>query len=142
MKIFQLSVSFILLFLLPAPPVIAKEDDHTVQTVIHLLDYISGDYPAAVQNHRIKSREEYSEMLEFSAAVTRMCGELTGEKHIQSELFLNGAKRLNRMIREKSSPGSVGNPTRATTELGRLLYDHIVQRIRAKVFLTSPDAPD
>jgi creatinine amidohydrolase len=40
------------------------------------------------------------------------------------------------------SPGSVGNPTRATAELGRLLYDHIVQRIRAKVFLTSPDAPD
>ncbi|HTI59010.1 FTR1 family protein [Mucilaginibacter sp.] len=117
MKIFQLSVSFVLLLLLlPAPPAIAKEDDHTVQTIIHLLDYISGDYPAAVQNHRIKSREEYSEMLEFSTAVTRMCGELTGEKHIQSELFLNSAKRLNRMIREKNSPGSVGILARSVKE--------------------------
>lgn len=107
MKIFQLSVSFILLLLLPASRVVAKEDDHTVQTIIHLLDYISGDYPAAVQNHRIKSREEYSEMLEFSAAVTRMCGEVAREKHIQNGFFPDSAIKLNRIIKAKGSPGSV-----------------------------------
>ncbi len=107
MKTFQLSVSFILLLLLPASRVIAKEDDHTVQTIIHLLDYISGDYPAAVQNHTIKNREEYSEMLEFSASVARMCGDLARENHIQSGFFSDNAKRLNGIIKEKGSPESV-----------------------------------
>jgi creatinine amidohydrolase len=40
------------------------------------------------------------------------------------------------------SPGSIGNPSRATAETGRRIFDHIVQRVRAKVFLSSPDSPD
>lgn len=116
MKTFKLGVSFILLLLLPAYRLVAKGDDHTVQTIIHLLDYISGDYPAAVQNHNIKSREEYSEMLEFSAAVTRMCGELAREKHIQSSFFPDSAKQLYRMIKAKSSPGQVSQLSKSIKE--------------------------
>jgi creatinine amidohydrolase len=40
------------------------------------------------------------------------------------------------------SPGSVGYPTRATAELGRRIYDHIVQRIRAKVFLSPTESAE
>jgi creatinine amidohydrolase len=40
------------------------------------------------------------------------------------------------------SPGSVGNPTHATAERGRQIFDLIVQRVRAKVFLSSPDSTD
>lgn len=41
----------------------------------------------------------------------------------------------------KRSVGVVGHPSRATAELGRALFEHIVQRIRAKVFLDSPEHP-
>lgn len=37
------------------------------------------------------------------------------------------------------SPGSVGIPSRATPELGRAIYHHIVERIRAKVFVSPPE---
>jgi creatinine amidohydrolase len=40
------------------------------------------------------------------------------------------------------SPGSVGTPTHATAERGQRIFDHIVQRVRAKVFLSSPDPTD
>lgn len=40
------------------------------------------------------------------------------------------------------SPGSIGTPSHATAEKGRRIFDHIVQRVRAKVFLSSPDSTD
>ncbi len=36
-----------------------------------------------------------------------------------------------------TSPGTVGLPTLATAEKGRLIYEYIVQKIRAKVFLAA-----
>jgi creatinine amidohydrolase len=38
-------------------------------------------------------------------------------------------------------PGSVGEPTRASAEKGRRMYDHILQKIRHKVFLDPPEEP-
>jgi len=35
-------------------------------------------------------------------------------------------------------PGSVGEPTRATAEKGRRMYEHILQKIRHKVFIAPP----
>ncbi len=35
-------------------------------------------------------------------------------------------------------PGSVGEPTRATAEKGRRMYEHILQKIRHKVFISPP----
>jgi creatinine amidohydrolase len=41
------------------------------------------------------------------------------------------------------SPGSVGQPTLATAEKGRKMYEHILQKIRNKVFIAPPaDAED
>ncbi len=117
MKIFNLYGGLILLLLLPALTAFAKEDDHTVQTIIHLLDYISGDYPAAVQKHAIQNQEEYREMLEFSATVTRMCGELATEKHIQKASFLDSAKRLNRIIKKRYSPESISLLSKSIKDL-------------------------
>lgn len=54
-----------------------------------------------------------------------------------------GARSISNLERIPSaSPGSVGHPSRASAEIGRRIYDHIVQRIRSKVFLSSPDSPD
>lgn len=36
------------------------------------------------------------------------------------------------------SPGSVGEPTLATAEKGRKMYEHILQKIRNKVFIAPP----
>jgi creatinine amidohydrolase len=37
------------------------------------------------------------------------------------------------------SPGSVGRPSLATAEKGRAMYEHILQKIRHKVFQSPPD---
>jgi len=36
-------------------------------------------------------------------------------------------------------PGSIGRPTLATAETGRRIYEHILERIRQKVFVAPPD---
>ena len=41
-----------------------------------------------------------------------------------------------------NSPGTVGTPTLATAEKGRLIYEYIVQKIRAKVFLAAEPRDD
>lgn len=38
-------------------------------TVVHLLDYIAGDYSRAVSGGRIRDAGEYREMTEFAASV-------------------------------------------------------------------------
>lgn len=49
-------------------------DNHNkdIQTSIHLLDYISRDYTAAVSGGKIINDFEYKEMLEFSSTVQRL----------------------------------------------------------------------
>jgi hypothetical protein len=39
----------------------------------------------------------------------------------------------------QGSPGSVGRPTLGTAEKGRAMYEHILQKIRHKVFQSPPD---
>lgn len=48
-----------------------------------------------------------------------------------------GPKRLSKL--PVDAPGSVGEPTLATAEKGRLIFEHIVQKIRAKVFISPPE---
>ncbi len=45
----------------------------------------------------------------------------------------NGRRRLSRLAAK--SPGSVGEPSLASAEKGRRIYQHVVQRIRSRVFL-------
>ncbi len=47
----------------------AQENDKDIQSVIHLLDYLSKDYPAAVANGEVVDEAEYAEMLEFSQKI-------------------------------------------------------------------------
>jgi creatinine amidohydrolase len=47
-------------------------------------------------------------------------------------------KRLKRIPSE--SPGSIGEPTLATAEKGALIFERILQRVRAKVFLSAEEA--
>ena len=49
-------------------------------------------------------------------------------------------RRVRRLPTE--SPGILGEPTLATAEKGRLIFEHILQRVRARVFLAGDDNPD
>jgi creatinine amidohydrolase len=40
------------------------------------------------------------------------------------------------------SPGIVGQPTKATAEKGKLMYEHILQKIRNKVFIAPVPVPE
>lgn len=44
----------------------SQKNEHNIQTIIHLLGYVSMDYPQAVQNGKIISRQEFDEQIEFS----------------------------------------------------------------------------
>jgi high-affinity iron transporter len=107
MKKIQICASLILFTSLS--PYIARASDtgHTVQSIIHLLDYISADYPSAVRKHIIQNQQEYKEMLEFSATVTGMCAELARDQHLRNPPFVDSAFRLNKMINEKCPAGSI-----------------------------------
>ncbi|HEX8691658.1 MAG TPA: creatininase family protein [Longimicrobium sp.] len=53
-----------------------------------------------------------------------------------------GGRPVARLARlPEGCPGSVGRPTRASAEKGRQMYEHILQKIRHKVFIAPPPAP-
>ncbi|HEX2202377.1 MAG TPA: creatininase family protein [Longimicrobium sp.] len=53
----------------------------------------------------------------------------------QARLYAGG--RLSRL--PEGCPGSVGRPTRASAEKGRRMYEHILGKIRHKVFIAPPE---
>ena len=58
--------------------------------------------------------------------------------------FVMDPERFRRYVRGQLSmlpvgcPGSIGRPTLATAETGRRVYEHILDRIRQKVFIAPP----
>jgi creatinine amidohydrolase/Fe(II)-dependent formamide hydrolase-like protein len=49
-------------------------------------------------------------------------------------------RRLHRLSQE--SPGVVGEPSRASAEKGRLIFELILQRVRARVFLAAEETAE
>lgn len=54
----------------------AAASDNKAQTIIHLLDYVSVDYPETVSNGRVQHAGEYEEQREFATQVLALLGEL------------------------------------------------------------------
>lgn len=79
----------------------AGNQDKNVQTIIHLLDYIARDYPAAVQQGAIINAGEYAEMKEFSQTTYRMAKQQPSIRN-EKEL-LSGFQQLKDRTEEKSS---------------------------------------
>jgi len=72
------------------------------QTTIHLLDYISRDYPTAVQNGKVIDAGEFSEMQEFSDKVFA----IIKSSNLQDETkttVLSSLKNLTLLIKSKAS---------------------------------------
>ncbi|GAB4357062.1 MAG: cytochrome c/FTR1 family iron permease [Immundisolibacter sp.] len=62
--------------LLTLPSASASAQDDTAGRLVHLLDYISVDYGAAVADGEVISPSEYAEMQEFTTRVAQLTGQL------------------------------------------------------------------
>ena len=70
------------------------------QTIVHILDYVAVDYSGAVEGGKVKSEDEYKEMLEFTTQVVEQIGtlppapqlgQLTGEARTLAKLVADKA---------------------------------------------------
>ncbi|WP_445957673.1 FTR1 family protein [Yeosuana sp.] len=81
------------------------QDESNIQTIIHLLDYLSKDYPAAVKNGAIIDEGEYLEMKEFSETILSLSKKLELTKkqanQIQRDLMDLRANVLNKVSHQK-----------------------------------------
>ena len=84
----------------------ASKDDSSLRTTIHLLDYISRDYTAAVQNGQVIDEAEFAEMQEFSDKVYVLIKESKLPKDDKLRM-LSQLKELGKQIENKSPHKSI-----------------------------------
>ncbi|MEQ8882732.1 MAG: FTR1 family protein [Cyclobacteriaceae bacterium] len=84
----------------------ASKDDSSLRTTIHLLDYISRDYTAAVQNGQVIDEAEFAEMQEFSDKVYLLIEE-SDLPQDNKLLILSQLKELGKQIENKSPHKSI-----------------------------------
>src|SRR6476620_12792861 len=77
----------------------------SAQTILHLLDYVGADYGGAVENGRVKSADEYKEMVEFGKQALDGLKELPLNQARDS--LAKEAERLTRLIADKAPDDSV-----------------------------------
>jgi len=77
----------------------------SAQMILHLLDYVGVDYQGAVAGGRIKSDEEYKEMLEFTSQVVEQLKALPANP--RQAALVGDAERLATLVAGKSSSASV-----------------------------------
>ncbi|MCG2460989.1 FTR1 family protein [Flavobacteriaceae bacterium F89] len=61
--------ALIFYFFFATVQITAQETDRDIQSAIHLLDYLSKDYSAAISDGEVIDEAEYTEMLEFSQKI-------------------------------------------------------------------------
>ena len=75
------------------------------QTIVHILDYVGGDYGGAVADGKIINADEYKEMSEFSTQAARDIQALP--EHPQKADLVRRGRALLRLVAEKSPPDVV-----------------------------------
>lgn len=77
--------------------------DEKAQTVVHMLDYISVDYPQFVRDGKVLNQPEYEEQLEFSVQSKALLEQLPQQP--QTAALLEQARQLRASI-EARAPGT------------------------------------
>ena len=116
---------FVLLLALP----FAVRADDSAQTIVHMLDYVSVDYPEFVKDGKVLDEAEYKEQQEFSAQVIALIEKLAAVP--QRAALLDQAQALNRLIDAKA-PG---------TEVSKLASDLRWRVIEAYNIEVTPKRP-
>ena len=80
------------------------------QTVLHLLDYVAVDYPEAVADGKVKSEDEYKEMLEFTAKVGALLNTLP--ENPGRAALLGEAAVLENLVKGKADAPKVAEASR------------------------------
>ena len=74
------------------------------QLAVHLLSYLAQDYGEAVDNGKVKSKEEYQEQIDFSSEVLRIAKENSYNQSLSSSI-----QKLNQAILDKRNVGEVSS---------------------------------
>jgi high-affinity iron transporter len=124
---------FLLLVLafLILPAAWAASSEEQAQTVIHLLDYVSVDYPATVKDGQVQDASEYMEQREFATQAHALLGQLPGVAG--KDDLLRKAQSLIARIDAKAPGADV-------SAIARELSAEVIQRYRLTV--APKQAPD
>ncbi|MBK9293547.1 MAG: cytochrome c/FTR1 family iron permease [Oligoflexia bacterium] len=68
------------------------------RTVVHILDYVGGDYPGAVENGKIINPAEYDEQLELLSQAKKII--LSSDDLQKNQELLNGLQKLETLIKK------------------------------------------
>lgn len=108
--------AFVRLLLLAAmvatlPAAATGADDAKAQTVIHMLDYVSVDYPEFVKDGKVVDQAEYQEQREFASQLVRLLEQLPAA--MGKEALLAKSRELLARVDAKASGAEVSTQARA-----------------------------
>lgn len=90
---------------LPATAQQAVVPDRGPQTIVHLLDYVSAEYPQFVQAGKVVNPGEFAEQVEFGGQIRDMVNALPA--HSKRAAFARQAEQLVALIHAKADGGQV-----------------------------------
>jgi high-affinity iron transporter len=101
-----LAVALVLASIGPAAAAPPSDSPTTrTQTILHMLDYVAGDYPAVVKDGTITDESEYKEQIDFVSQAITMLGELPARA--EQAALIEQARRLLALIQTKGSAPDV-----------------------------------
>ncbi|MBS0152846.1 MAG: FTR1 family protein [Nitrospira sp.] len=106
-------------------------DGDKAQAIVHMLDYVSVDYPESVQNGQVIKPEEYAEQRGFAAQAITLLGQLPAVS--EQDRLVQQARELLARIEAK----------RAGSEISSLAHELIAHIIQTwKLSVAPRQAPD
>jgi len=95
----------ILIFAFPLHITLSSDEPVSARHLVHLLNYIAIDYPGAVTDGVIVSKEEYAEMIEFAGRALEISRSLSETKDISD--FHAKLESLRTLIEKQAAPDQV-----------------------------------
>src|SRR6218665_4214397 len=109
---FNIFLAFFTLSVLVAEPVEVFAQNEVVAErsgyVVHLLNYLGGDYSGAVLGGKVLSESEYTEMKNFSENIVNATVELPLEK-VKKDSLIILVSQIQTLINEKANENDVEN---------------------------------
>ncbi|MDH4152671.1 MAG: FTR1 family protein [Nitrospira sp.] len=106
-------------------------DDEKAQAIVHMLDYVSVDYPESVENSQVIKQDEYAEQRDFAAQAITLLGQLPAVS--EKDQLLQQARALLTRIEAKG----------AGSEISALAHQLLVQVIQSwKLSVAPRQVPD
>lgn len=79
--------------------------DNAAQTIVHMIDYVGVDYPEAVHDGKIKSADEFKEMVDFTSQAVALLQKMPANP--KRAALVAEAKRLASMVQQKRPASDV-----------------------------------